>query len=272
VSLVYGFTKASSDGWAAAQTLTFLGIAVVLLVAFVVVETRASHPLLPLRVVSERNRGGSFLASFLLGAGLFAMFVFLSYYMQTVLDYSALKAGVAFLPFAVGLILAATASSSVVPRIGPRIPMAGGLLVGAIGLAWLTQIGVDTSFWLYVFGPQILMSVGLGFAFPAISNTALTNVGPSDSGVASALVNTTQQIGGSLGTALLNTVAATATAGYITAHGVRSVSAGLVHGYAIAFAVGAVFLVIAALAAAVFVTDNSANQPVVDVDPVLATE
>ena len=134
VSLVYGFTKASSDGWAAAQTLTFLSIAVVLLVAFVVVETRASHPLLPLRVVAERNRGGSFLASFLLGAGLFAMFVFLSYYMQTVLDYSALKAGVAFLPFAVGLILAATASSSVVPRIGPRIPMAGGLLVGAIGL------------------------------------------------------------------------------------------------------------------------------------------
>ena len=272
VSLVYGFTKASSDGWAAAQTLTFLSIAVVLLVAFVLVETRATHPLLPLRVVSERNRGGSFLASFLLGAGLFAMFVFLSYYMQTVLDYSALKAGVAFLPFAVGLILAATASATVVPRIGPRIPMAGGLLVGAVGLAWLTQIGVDTSFWLYVFGPQILMSIGLGFAFPAISNTALTNVGPSDSGVASALVNTTQQIGGSLGTALLNTVAATATAGYITAHGVRSVSAGLVHGYAIAFAVGAVFLVIAALAAAVFVTDKSVNQPVLDVNPALATE
>jgi EmrB/QacA subfamily drug resistance transporter len=272
VSLVYGFTKASSDGWAAAQTLTFLSVAVVLLVAFVVVETRATHPLLPLRVVAERNRGGSFLASFLLGAGLFAMFVFLSYYMQTVLDYSALKAGVAFLPFAVGLILAATASSTVVPRIGPRIPMAGGLLIGAIGLGWLTQIGVDTSFWAYVFGPQILMSVGLGFAFPAISNTALTNVGPSDSGVASALVNTTQQIGGSLGTALLNTVAATATAGYITAHGVRSVSAGLVHGYAIAFAVGAVFLVIAALAAAVFVTDKSVNEPVVDMNPVLATE
>jgi EmrB/QacA subfamily drug resistance transporter len=272
VSLVYGFTKASSDGWAAAQTLTFLSVAVVLLVVFVVVETRATHPLLPLRVVAERNRGGSFLASFLLGAGLFAMFVFLSYYMQTVLDYSALKAGVAFLPFAVGLILAATASSTVVPRIGPRIPMAGGLLVGAIGLAWLTQIGVDTSFWAYVFGPQILMSVGLGFAFPAISNTALTNVGPADSGVASALVNTTQQIGGSLGTALLNTVAATATAGYITAHGVRSVSAGLVHGYAIAFAVGAVFLVIAALAAAVFVTDKSVNQFVPDMNPVLATE
>jgi len=272
VSLVYGFTKASSDGWAAAQTLAFLGIAVVLLAAFVVVETRASHPLLPLRVVAERNRGGSFLASFLLGAGLFAMFVFLSYYMQTVLHYSALRAGVAFLPFAIGLIVAATASSGVVPRIGPRIPMASGLLVGAVGLGWLTQIGVDTSFWVYVFGPEILMSVGLGFAFPAISNTALTNVGPADSGVASALVNTTQQIGGSLGTALLNTVAATATVGYITVHGASSVSAGLVHGYAIAFAVGAIFLVVAALAAAVFVTDRSVNQPVAAGTPALATE
>lgn len=272
VSLVYGFTKASSDGWSATPTLIFLSVAVVLLVSFVVVETRASHPLLPLRVVAERNRGGSFLASFLLGAGLFAMFVFLSFYMQTVLQYSALKAGVAFLPFALGLIVAATASSAVVPRIGPRIPMAGGLLIGAVGLGWLTQIGVHTSFWLYVFGPQILMSVGLGFAFPAISNTALTNVGAADSGVASALVNTTQQIGGSLGTALLNTVAATATAGYIRANGASSVPAGLVHGYAVAFAVGTVFLLAAALAAAILVKDRTANRAVESVRPALAAE
>jgi EmrB/QacA subfamily drug resistance transporter len=272
VSLVYGFTKASSDGWSAAPTLTFLSIAVVLLVSFVVVEARASDPLLPLRVVAERNRGGSFLASFLLGAGLFAMFVFLSFYMQTVLQYSALKAGVAFLPFAVGVIVAATASSAVVPRIGPRIPMAGGLLIGALGLGWLTQIGVHTSFWLYVFGPQILMSVGLGFAFPAIGNTALTNVGPEDSGVASALVNTTQQIGGSLGTALLNTVAATATASYIRANGPSSVPAGLVHGYAVAFALGAAFLVAASVAAALLVKDRSAGQPADSVRSALAAE
>ena len=200
------------------------------------------------------------------------MFVFLSFYMQTVLQYSALKAGVAFLPFALGLIVAATASSAVVPRIGPRIPMAGGLLIGAVGLGWLTQIGVHTSFWLYVFGPQILMSVGLGFAFPAISNTALTNVGAADSGVASALVNTTQQIGGSLGTALLNTVAATATAGYIRANGASSVPAGLVHGYAVAFAVGTVFLLAAALAAAILVKDRTANRAVESVRPALAAE
>jgi EmrB/QacA subfamily drug resistance transporter len=272
VGLVYGFTKASSDGWSAAPTLIFLSIAVVLLATFVGVETRSSNPLLPMRVVAERNRGGSFLASFLLGAGLFAMFVFLSFYMQTVLQYSALKAGVAFLPFALGLIVAATASSVVVPRIGPRIPMASGLLVGAVGLGWLTQIGVHSSFWLYVFGPQILMSVGLGFAFPAISNTALTNVGSADSGVASAMVNTTQQVGGSLGTALLNTVAATATASYIRVNGPSSVPAGLVHGYSVAFAVGAGFLVAAAVAAALLVTDRSVNQPVTSVNPVFASE
>jgi EmrB/QacA subfamily drug resistance transporter len=271
VSLVYGFTKASSDGWASGPTLTFLSIAVVLLAAFVLVEIRSSHPLLPLRVVAERNRGGSFLASFLLGAGLFAMFVFLSYYMQTVLHYSALKAGVAFLPFAAGVIVAAGASTSIVPRIGSRLPMASGLLVGAVGLGWLTQIGVHTSFWLYVFGPQVLMSVGLGFAFPALSSTALTNVRPADSGVASAMVNTTQQIGGSLGTALLNTVAATATASYLRVNGPASLPAGLVHGYAVAFTLGAIFLVVAAVVSLIFVTDRSAAVPAVQMDSALAT-
>lgn len=253
VSLVYGFTKASADGWGSSVTLTFLAIAVVLLTVFVVVESRSSHPLLPLRVVAERNRGGSYLASFLTGAGLFAMFVFLSYYMQGVLHYSALKAGVAFLPFAAGVIIAASASSTLVPRIGPRLPMTSGLLVGAIGLAWLTQIGVHTSFWAYVFGPQILMSMGLGLAFPAMSSTALIRVQTRDSGVASAMVNTTQQIGGSLGTALLNTVAATATASYVQSHGRAFLPAGLVHGYSVAFALGAGMLALAGLVSAVLV-------------------
>jgi EmrB/QacA subfamily drug resistance transporter len=270
VSLVYGFTKASSDGWASTPTLVFLSIAVVLLTAFVVLESRTSHPLLPLRVILERNRGGSFLASFLMGAGLFAMFVFLSYYLQTVLHYSALKAGVAFLPFAGGLILAATASASIVPRIGPRIPMASGILVGAAGLGWLSQIGVHSSFWVSVLGPLLLMSVGLGLAFPALSNTALTNVQVEDSGVASAMVNTTQQIGGSLGTALLNTVAATATAGFIRANGRSSVSAGLVHGYAVAFAVGAGLLVVAAIVAFVLVQDRPGALPAASGDAALA--
>ncbi len=270
VSLVYGFTKASADGWGSSTTLAFLGFAVALLVAFVVVESNSSHPLLPIRVVAERNRGGSYLASFLTGAGLFAMFVFLSYYMQGVLHYSALKAGVAFLPFAAGIIIAASASTALVPRIGPRLPMTLGLLVGAVGLAWLSLIGVHTSFWAYVFGPQILMSMGLGLAFPAMSSTALTKVKDKDAGVASALVNTTQQIGGSLGTALLNTVAATATASYIQSHGRAFVPAGLVHGYSVAFTLGAGMLTLGALVSAVLVRGRPEPVTMTAQEPALA--
>jgi EmrB/QacA subfamily drug resistance transporter len=254
VSLVYGFTKAESDGWSSTVTLVFLGLAVVLLLAFVYLETRTSHPLLPLRVPADRNRGGAYVSILLTGAGLFAMFVFLSYYFQQVLHFSALKAGVAFLPFAVGLIFAAAASTSLVPKVGPRLPMTVGLLLGAVGLAWLTQIGVDTSYWTHVFPQEVMMSVGLGLAFPPLSSVALARVADRDAGVASALVNTTQQVGGSLGTALLNTLAATATAAYITAHGVKASEAGIVHGFSIAFAVGAALLALAALTSALFVT------------------
>jgi predicted MFS family arabinose efflux permease len=261
VSLEYGFTKAESDGWGSGPTLTFLSIAVVLLAAFVIVESRSQNPLLPLRVVAERNRGGAFLATVLTGAGLFAMFVFLSYYMQEVLRYSALRAGIAFLPFAVGLVVAAGLSTALVPRVGPRIPMTLGLLVGAGGLGWLTQIGVDTSYWTHVLPPELLMSFGLGLAFPALSSTALIKVADRDSGVASALVNTTQQVGGSLGTALLNTVAASATATFIVAHGRGSFAAGTVHGFAVAFAIGAGFLALAAIASAVFVTAHGDDLP-----------
>ncbi len=262
VSLVYGFTKAASDGWGATVTLVSLVAAVVLLAVFVLVETRTSHPLLPLRVVRDRNRGGAFLASFLTGAGLFAMFVFLSYYLQSVLHYSALKAGLAFLPFAFGIIVAAGGSTGLVPRIGPRLPMTVGLLVAAGGLAWLTQIGVHTNFWTHVAPQEVLMSVGLGVAFPAFSSTALIKVRERDSGVASALVNTTQQIGGSLGTALLNTLAATATANYIIVHGAAASEAGVVHGFAVAFAVGAGLLALGAIVSAVLISAGPAELSV----------
>jgi predicted MFS family arabinose efflux permease len=163
---VYGFTKAATDGWTSDPTLVLISVATVLLVAFAAVEYRTRKPLLPLRVVAERNRGGAYLATLLTGAGLFAMFVFLSYYFQQVLHYSAAKAGVAFLPFGVGIIVGAGASSALVPRVGPRLPMTVGLLVGALGLAWLTQIGVHTSYWTHVLPPQIVTSLGLGLASP----------------------------------------------------------------------------------------------------------
>ena len=268
VSLVYGFTKAASDGWGSSTTIILLVVAAVFLVAFVLVETKTSHPLLPLRVVRDRNRAGAFLASLLTGAGLFAMFVFLSYYLQSVLHYSALKAGLAFLPFAFGIIVAAGASTGLVPRIGPRLPMTGGLLLAAAGLAWLTQIGVQGDFWVHVRPQEILMSVGLGIAFPAFSSTALIRVRDRDAGVASALVNTTQQIGGSLGTALLNTLAATATASYLVAHGAAASQAAVVHGFAVAFAVGAALLLVGAIVDAVFISAGPSELAPVEGAPV----
>src|SRR5580704_7901796 len=253
VSLVYGFTKAVTDGWSSTPTLTLIAVGVILLAAFVVVEAHSPSPLLPLRVVLERNRGGAYLAALLNVVGLFAMFIFLSYYMQQILHYTAAKAGVAFLPFALGVIVAAGAGTNLVPKIGPRVAMTAGLLATALGLLWLTQIGVHTSYWTHLFPQQIVMSLGLGLAFPALSSTALTNVREQDSGVASAMVNTTTQVGASLGAALLNTVAATATATYLASHGPRLAPNAVVHGFTVAFAVGAIIVAAGAIASAVLV-------------------
>jgi EmrB/QacA subfamily drug resistance transporter len=267
VSLVYGFTKAVTDGWSSTPTLTLLSVGVVLLVAFVVVEARSASPLLPLRIVLERNRGGSFLAATLLVVGLFAMFIFISYYMQSILGYSAAKAGVAFLPFALGVIVAAGASTNLLPKLGPRIMMTAGLALAAVGLLWLTQIGVHTSYWTHVCPQLIVMSLGMGLAFTSLSNTALTNVRERDSGVASAMLNTTQQVGASLGAALLNTIAATATATYLAAHGPLSAPEAAIHGYTRAFAVGALIVGAGALVSAVLVNAKPTSLSNLAVSP-----
>src|SRR5271155_638471 len=172
-ALVYGFTRAASDGWGASITLSLLGAAVVLLTSFVFIETRSSHPLLPLRVILDRNRGGSFLASLLVGIALFGTFLFLTFYLQGTLHYSALKTGFAFLPFSVGVIAGATLASRLLPRFGPRAVMTGGLVLGAIGLAWFTQVGVHTGYLGYVLPAEIIVSFGLGLVFVPLNSTAL---------------------------------------------------------------------------------------------------
>jgi EmrB/QacA subfamily drug resistance transporter len=259
VSLVYGFTKAVTDGWSSTPTLTLIAVGVVLLAAFVVVEARSTNPLLPLRVVLERNRGGSYLAATLLVVGIFAMFIFISYYFQTILGYSAAKAGVAFLPFALGVIVAAGAATNLLPKLGPRITMTFGLLLAAVGLGWLTKIGVHTSYWTHVCPQLIIMSLGMGLAFTALSSTALTNVQERDSGVASAVLNSTQQVGASLGAALLNTIAATATATYLASHGPLLAKQGLVHGFTRALAVGAIIVAAGAVVSAVLVNAKATD-------------
>src|SRR5580698_1278556 len=223
--LVYGFTMAGTHGWAAPLTVALLAGSVLLLAVFTTIELRSAHPLLPLRVVLDRNRGGSYLASLLVGSALLGTFLFLTYYFQGTLHYAALKTGFAFLPFSGGIIIGAGLASRFLPRVGPRALMIAGLSLAAGGLVWFTGLTVDSSFLGHVLPPEILVSLGMGMAFVPMSSTALVGVEANDAGVASALVNTTQQVGGSLGTALLNTLAATAATTYLAGHAKSSVGA-----------------------------------------------
>jgi EmrB/QacA subfamily drug resistance transporter len=261
LAVVYGFTRAQTDGWGASITIGLLAAGALLVALFVWIERGASHALLPLRVVLDRNRGGSYLTMLLVGVALFGTFLFLTYYLQQTLHYSPLKAGFAFLPFSVGIVVAATVASRFLPRTGPRPLMAIGLLLGVVGLAWFTQVGVHTGYLVHVLPAELVASFGLGMVFVPLSSTALIGVNQADAGVASALLNTTQQVGSSLGIALLNTIAASATASYLTSHGhaVSTLAAGLVHGYTTGFTVSAGLLALAFVVTMGFIRGNRAD-------------
>ncbi|MEV7396328.1 MFS transporter [Aeromicrobium sp. NPDC092404] len=266
VSLVYGFTEAAKLkdpdskstevlGWTDPSTLTFLSVAVVLLVAFVVWEKRTSTPLLPLWVALDRNRGGSYLVFLFVGAGLFAMFLFMTFYFQITMGYTPLESGFAFMPFSLGVIGAAGFVSNLLPRIGPMPIMIPGLALAIAGMLMLTQITADTSYWGFVLPSLLLMSIGMAGVFITASSTALVGIGSHDAGVASALLNTSQQVGGSLGTALLNTLYAGAVTAYLSDHLDESprtaTGNAFVHGYHVAFFWGAMMLLVS-LTVAVF--------------------
>ncbi|HEV2640111.1 MAG TPA: MFS transporter [Actinocrinis sp.] len=259
-SLVYAFTNAANHSWGATSTLVFFAAAAVLLVGFVVAESRQENPLLPLRVVLHRNRGGSYLTSVVLGAGMMGMFMFMTYYFQLTLGYSPLKTGIVYLPFSGALIVTAVFASALLPRVGPRVVMTAGGLLATGGMAWLTQLKVDSSYPAMILPAFLILAVGMGAVFVPLSNTALTGVRNHDAGVASAMVNTTQQIGGSLGVALLNTVFTTASASYITAHGVAQSALGAVHGYNVAFTVSAVLLGVATLVIFVLIRKDELEE------------
>ena len=256
-TLVYGFTEASLHSWTAGRTLVLLAVAAVLLVGFVIWETRAKNPMLPLRIILDRNRGGSFLAFFLATLAMFAMFLFLTYYLQGVLGYSALRAGVAFLWFPMGVIVSSTIASKALPRFGPRALATVGFGLATLGMLWLTQLEADSSYFSHVVPSMLLISLGMGQVFVPLSSTALLGVPNHDAGAASALVNTMQQIGGSLGVAFLNTIATSATVDYATSHGGPSAAA-TVHGFTAAFAVGAGILATALVVVAVLIRGERA--------------
>jgi len=237
-ALVYGFSEANTNGWGASSTLGFLAAGVVLLAVFVFIQGRAEHPLLPLRIVADRNRGGSFLAMLITAIGMFGVFLFLTYYLQQTLDYSPVKSGFAYLPM-IGVLIATstTASTLLVQRIGSRLLIPTGMLLAALGMVLLAQLTVDSAYAAHVLPAILVLGVGLGLIFAPAMNTATLGVDRADAGVASATVNTAQQVGGSLGTALLNTIATTATTTFLAG---KTASAGVaasaaVHGYTTAF-------------------------------------
>ncbi len=279
VSLVYGFTEAAKAknpsnpndtsvlGWTHSTTIFFLLLAVVLLVAFVVWEMRSPNPLLPLRIVLDRNRGGSYLVFLLVGAGLFAMFLFLTYYFQINLGYSPLKSGFAFLPFSGGIIVTAGVVAQLMPRVGPKPLLMVGLAMAVVGMLWLTQISQTSSYTTHVLPAELLLSIGLAGVFIPASSTALVGVGSHDAGVASAVLNTSQQIGGSLGTALLNTLFAGAVTGYLADHvrvpadAQRLAPFALLHGYRVSFFWGAMLLLAGLVVAALVVNAQKGDLP-----------
>ena len=244
-SLTYGFNEAATKGWSSSTTISFLVAAVVLLVVFVVIEKKVANPLMPLRVVTERNRGGSYLGSLVVGAGLFSMFLFLGLYLQVILGFSPLKSGFAFLPFTAGIIIFAGIASQLLPKVGPKPLMVPGLIFAGIGLLLLTRITPDTSYLTHVVPSLLIMSSGMALVFIPLTSTSLHAVSNHDTGVASAMLNTSQQVGGSLGTALLNTVAATATTTFAAANsqlGEKVMPFAMTHGFTVAFKFSAALL------------------------------
>ena len=264
-SVVYGLSEAASDGWSSVPTLSGLATGVALLAVFVIVEASSSHPLLPLRIPADRNRGGASVGIGLAVVAMYGLFLLLTYDFQVVLRYSPAKAGLAFLPMSAAVLASSTTiSRALLPRVAPRMLMAPGLLLGSAGMATLTRLSVHASYAAHALPAELMLGLGMGAVFVPAFSTATAGVDQRLAGVASAVANTAQQMGASFGTALLNTVAATATAAYVASHVVggrvaagshaASVSpAALVHGYASAAAWAAGILLAAAIVVALLV-------------------
>jgi EmrB/QacA subfamily drug resistance transporter len=237
-ALVYGFSNAETHSWSAPLTITALAASVVLLAAFASVEARKSNPLLPLHIVMDRARGGAYLSIALAGAGVFAVFLFLTYYMQQNLGFSPVKTGLSFLPMTgVLVIVSTTVQTRVLYRSGAKPLVAGGMALGLIAMLLLTRLTPGASYTSHVLPALLVIGAGMGCIFAPAFSTATLGIDGSEAGVASAMVNTSQQVGGSVGTALLSTLFASAAASYATSHaGAPGLSnAAAIHGYTVAF-------------------------------------
>ena len=251
-ALVFGFSNAETDSWSAPLTIFSLAASVVLLTTFVLVERRTTDPLLPLHIVLDRARGGAYASIALAGAGIFGVFLFLTYYLQLNLGFSPLKTGVAFLPMtAVIVVTATTVQTRLLHRTGAKPLIAAGMTLGLIAMVFFTGLSPGAGYAGQVLPGLLIIGLGMGCIFAPAFGTATLGVEPTEAGVASAMVNTSQQVGGSVGTALLSTLFASAATSYATSHqpgpGLRD--AATIHGYTVAFWWAAGFFAVGLLVA-----------------------
>ncbi len=237
-ALVYGFSSAETNSWSAPITIAALAASAVLLAGFIVLERRVEHPLLPLHIVWDRARGGAYATIALAGSAVFAVFLFLTYFMQQNLGYSPVQTGVGFLPMTIMIVLTATTvQTKVLARTGARPLVVAGMALGGVAMIIFAQLTPDASYASHILPGLLLTGVGMGCVFAPAFSTATLGVKSSDAGIASAMVNTSQQVGGSVGTALLSTIFASAAASFASAHAKTSglVAASALHGYTTAF-------------------------------------
>jgi EmrB/QacA subfamily drug resistance transporter len=258
--LVYAVVDAVNSGWGSSATLLRLAGAVLLLIAFLVIELRQRHPLMPFRIFRLRTLRGANIVALLIGMSLFSMFFFISLYLQNVLHYSPIKTGISYLPLAVGIILSAGAASQLVTRIGFKPTLIAGLLLVAGGLLWFSQVPAPGgSYAADVLGPSLLAAVGLGLSFVPVTIAAVTGTEPAEAGLASGLINTTQQVGGALGLAILATIANSRTQGLLHT-GIHSQTVALTKGFDRAFLIGAAFALVGAILSAVLISSRDSRQ------------
>lgn len=263
VGIVYGCSQAEPDGWGSATVIGSLIAGGALLVAFVIVESRVAQPLLPLRILLDRTRASAYLAVGLTVIGLFGVFLFFTYQMQLVMGYSPVLTGVAFLPMTGAILVSAGGiASRLIAKVPPRALMVPGLLIVAAGLFWAAQLRADSSYGSVILPAELLVGFGLGWVMAPAMNYATYGVRHEDAGVASATVNTAQQIGASIGTALLNTIATSATVAYLAAHrpGPAVHAEALAHGFTRGLTVAGVIAVVAALIVAAVMNTPRPNR------------
>jgi EmrB/QacA subfamily drug resistance transporter len=256
--LVYTIVDAESAGWTSGQTLGLGAVALALIATFLVIESRTRAPLMPLGIFRLRTLRGANVVGLLIGMSLFSMFFFISLYLQQVLGFSALETGLAYLPLSVFIILSAGGASQLVTRLGFKPVLTAGLVLIAIGLLWFSQVDADGSYVGDVLFPSLIVAVGLGFAFVPVTIAAVTGTSPAEAGLASGLINTSQQIGGALGVAILASVANSVTNGSTAA----SPGAALTEGFQTAFLVGAAFAVVGAILTQVLISSRDSREMV----------